>query len=293
MSGGLVVVSPHFDDAALSVGALIARSAAAGDPVRVLTVYTEPPSLAELPGRSRFFGDYATRQAEDDRAMILLGAASRRLGLRERLFRHPPLKRSTDLFRTSGRLLESAELLTIERCIVELLEDPGIRILAPLGIGNHYDHVEVATAAMRVAAVHAPTNRIEFYEDFPALSELWRRRHPVARRLPQPLRSAPLWASPAAGIVMEAMSVLSRGPTSPDLAGQSPRDGAHWSARIAPVDGYEKVKLRAIAQYRTQLQASGADEHPMAKLIRRAHHCRGGEILWRLDLARTPPTMLP
>ncbi|WP_067824346.1 PIG-L family deacetylase [Nocardia inohanensis] len=285
MSRELVVLSPHFDDAALAVGALVAARAAAGRRVRILTVYTAGPDTAGLTGRRRAFGDYAVRRAEDDRALARLGAGGMRLGLRERLFRDPPLPRPVHIFRTPEDVRGLTECDRIQREITRLLdESPRAQILAPLGIGNHHDHVEVAVAAMRAAATHP--DRVLFYEDFNALSELCRRHHPVSRTAPFPWQSAPAWASPRAGTGLEAMSFIPRGPSAPELAGLSPgRGGGSWCVQTLPVHTHEAVQLRAVAEYRSQLPLLGGPA-AVAKFIRRAHRTRGGELLWHLSPAR-------
>ncbi|NUS44692.1 MAG: hypothetical protein HOQ24_13515, partial [Mycobacteriaceae bacterium] len=238
MSTQWVVVSPHFDDAALSVGALIAARTAAGDSVEVLTVYTDGPPVAQLSGRTKIFGDYPTRRAEDDRALRLLGATAARLGLRERLFRNPLPRRPIQVFRTPRRAAQFERCTAVQEAVAARLRDPETRVLAPLGVGNHYDHVEVAVAAIRAGVACDATDRIRFYEDFNALSELCRRRHPVARTAPHPWWAAPAWAGLASGAAIEAMALAVRGPSSATLAGQDPAGGARWTAHRVPVGTY-------------------------------------------------------
>ena len=90
----LLVLSPHLDDAVLSLGGAIAAWVAAGERVVIATVYTTGPPLAEIAPAMRVFADYATRTREDDAACAVLGAEQLRLGLVERAFRRPFL---TDL----------------------------------------------------------------------------------------------------------------------------------------------------------------------------------------------------
>lgn len=79
----LVVVSPHLDDAALSLGAAIASASEAGIPVTVLTVFAGDPNSDEpagewdaLCGFSRVGEAARARRAEDARASEILGARS-------------------------------------------------------------------------------------------------------------------------------------------------------------------------------------------------------------------------
>jgi LmbE family N-acetylglucosaminyl deacetylase len=79
--GNIVVLSPHLDDAALSLGAGIARATAAGARVRIITVFAYEPESTAPAGEwdracgFRTAGEAArTRRAEDARACALLGA---------------------------------------------------------------------------------------------------------------------------------------------------------------------------------------------------------------------------
>jgi len=76
----VVVVSPHLDDAALSLGAAIARAARRGTPVTVLTPLAGDPDSAE-PDPWALTCGFATageaaraRREEDRRACAILGA---------------------------------------------------------------------------------------------------------------------------------------------------------------------------------------------------------------------------
>ncbi len=77
----VVVLSPHLDDAALSLGATIAHWSAAGARVRVLTVYANDPDRPAPAGRWDAICGFASsdeaaraRREEDRRACAILGA---------------------------------------------------------------------------------------------------------------------------------------------------------------------------------------------------------------------------
>ncbi|HET9728348.1 MAG TPA: PIG-L family deacetylase [Acidimicrobiia bacterium] len=77
----IVVISPHLDDAVLSLGATIARMTRAGETVRVLTVFAGDPNVddpaSEWEHRCGFsFADQATeaRRREDASACASVGA---------------------------------------------------------------------------------------------------------------------------------------------------------------------------------------------------------------------------
>src|SRR5258705_9935407 len=85
-----LVISPHLDDAALSLGGAIAAWARTGRVV-IATVYTAGPPLASVPRSMRKFADYTTRRAEDAAAAAVLGAETVWLDRIERAFRAPML----------------------------------------------------------------------------------------------------------------------------------------------------------------------------------------------------------
>ena len=83
LSGPLVVISPHLDDAIFSLGAAIARAARDGVHVTVLTVLAGDPESVSPPGRwdaragFRTAGDAArARREEDRRASAIVGSQS-------------------------------------------------------------------------------------------------------------------------------------------------------------------------------------------------------------------------
>ncbi|WP_405135397.1 PIG-L family deacetylase [Nocardia sp. NBC_01388] len=276
----IVVVSPHFDDAVLSAGGLIAARVEARQPVEVLTVFSSARAIATRGGRHQAFTDYALRVAEDDRALAALGARARRLGLYERLFRDPPPRGPFGLFRTSLEIARSAETSAVQRAIAEALNNGNAIILAPLGIGNHVDHVIVTVGALRAIRDRDAQARVLFFEDFNAMSERNRRLHPVSRLRPFPFRDAPGWASPRTAVEMTAISLLTRGPD-PTALCDLPVRAEEWSMSALPLTTrHETAKFEALAEYRTQTSALGG-EPQLRALLERAHARRGGELLWR------------
>src|SRR3954464_12352849 len=124
----IVILSPHLDDAVLSLGGLIGREVARGRKVTVVTCFTAGPALETIPPERRVFGDYSMRRAEDERALAVLGATHRWLDLHERIWREPPLPRTrssfpTHVFRTPPRMEDFSELKTIRAAIGKLLDD--------------------------------------------------------------------------------------------------------------------------------------------------------------------------
>lgn len=144
----VLAVSPHLDDAVFSIGALLARHAAAGARVVVLTCFTatipDPQGFALACQLDKGLGpdiDYmALRRAEDIEACRLLGLEAQHLPLPEAP--HRGYGSAPELFggkhdddRIGGALAPQLAAL-----IAEL--DPDL-ILGPHGLGNHVDHLIV------------------------------------------------------------------------------------------------------------------------------------------------------
>jgi LmbE family N-acetylglucosaminyl deacetylase len=143
----IVIVSPHLDDAVLSLGGLISRETAAGSAVEVVSCFTTgPPPDTIVPAR-RALANYAIRRAEDERALAVLGASHHSLDLRERIWREPRLSRPLQVFRTPAHIEDFAELESIRRAIALALDRSDV-VYAPLAVGHHVDHFEVALAAL-------------------------------------------------------------------------------------------------------------------------------------------------
>ena len=284
----VVVLSPHLDDAVLSIGALIARLVLDGRSVQVWTAFTRQPDLARFPRGWRAFGDYPTRLAEDDEALATLGAGHRRLDLPERIWRDPRPRTLAGAFRGPATIAEFDCLPALTGTVAEVLADPGVELYAPLGIGGHTDHVEVTLAAIRAATACGGLSRVGFYEDFYALGEAFRRDHPVSRRLRDPAFRSPGRAAPALGAALRAMAVASSGPRLdrylPDVATW------RWRCERHPVDGTEEAKLTAVSAYRNQLPRLGGRRR-LERVLRRSHRVRGGELVWRV--AATPEPTPP
>src|SRR5690606_3327873 len=136
MSGSVVVISPHFDDAVLSCGEWLAACPGS----TVLTVYSGvPPSSTPLPDWDRRCGfqraDQAVmvRQAETSAAMAVLGARGLELGLLDEQYDGPQAEPG----RLTGML--ASALTTLNPSVV----------LAPMGL-FHQDHKRVSDAALTV-----------------------------------------------------------------------------------------------------------------------------------------------
>ena len=278
-----VVLSPHLDDAVLSLGGLISREVAAGRTVEVVSCFTSGPPIDSIPPEQRVFGDYSMRLAEDKRALAVLGAKHRWLDLYERIWRKPALPRTngvfpTHVFRTPERMDDFAELKTIRAAIGEML-DAGVKtIYAPLAIGHHVDHVEVALAALREVLGRGAFDRVRFYEDPYALGRACRKQHFVAKRRMWRWFGAPAWASPRVGSLLRLVAFVAKGPKIEDYLPEA--DRLEWTCDPREVSSSdEERKLSAIEQYGSQVRAFGGMDRVRA-FVHRGHQMLGGEPIW-------------
>ena len=273
----IAIVSPHLDDAVLSLGALIGREAAAGRRVTVISCFTAGPPLESIPPEQRVFGDYSVRRAEDERALARLGAAHRWLDRPERIWRPPPLTRRLHVFRTPPRMEDFSELRAIREVIGELIA-AGAEVYVPLAVGHHVDHVEVALAALREVLVRGAFDRLRFYEDPYALGRGCRRAHFVTRRRMWRSFDAPAWASPRVGALLQLVALAARGPALDDYLPEAAR--LEWTCTPAAVaDADEARKLAAVCEYGSQVSFFGGADRVRA-FLRRGHRALGGEPAW-------------
>ena len=161
----LVIVSPHADDAVLSCGALRSRRQ-----VLALNLFDDYAGPATSPVARYLFSAWgvadaaearAVRDAEDAAACRVVGFARTSSGLLDAAFRRGGS-------RPFGNLTHADEALVpvVTRLIRDQLDaaaEPSI-VLAPLGIGEHVDHLIARQAAL---VLRAQGQRVALYEDVP------------------------------------------------------------------------------------------------------------------------------
>lgn len=159
---GTVVLSPHFDDAALSVGGSLASRAG---PIAIVTVHGGPPpagvAVSDWDAVCGFVSAaeaYRLRRQEDARACTVLGAEQVLLEHADGPYRSGPLDALSDFL---GSL------------------DPGTEVLLPLGT-NQPDHAAVRDQALAVLAGREVRPLI--YADLPytAVADGWGGPNPTA-----------------------------------------------------------------------------------------------------------------
>ncbi len=184
MTGHLVAVSPHLDDAAFSAGGTLARHVREGGRVTIVTCFTgnvaAPTGFAlacQLDKGLPADIDYmALRRAEDERACAAIGATPVHLPFLEAP--HRGYDSAPALF---GPRLPGDDLADrLAPVLAELVADAAL-ILGPLGIGDHVDHHIVRAALTRVA----DPKRLLLWEDWPYLDR-------ADRLPPDPVRTVAL-----------------------------------------------------------------------------------------------------
>lgn len=163
LQGRVVVLSPHPDDAVLSLGATLARAAALGAIVSVVTVFAGDPKSARPAGdwdrRAGFLtaGEAARRRREEDfHACRVVGAEPLWLSFLDSQY---------------GAAVEEAGLQTeLARYVAraETLVVPGFPLVQS-------DHLLLARAALGVAPARA---RIVLYAEQPYAAWRWRAGRP-------------------------------------------------------------------------------------------------------------------
>lgn len=164
----LVAISPHLDDAAFSVGGLLAARARAGDRITVVTCFTgsvERPQGFALAcqldkGLDAEIDYMALRRQEDLVACAAIGADAVHLPFLEAP--HRGYGSAADLF--AKRRQDDDVLGPLSGALDLLVRDikPDL-VLRPLAIGDHVDHWMVRDAA---ASIQKP---MLSWEDWPYL----------------------------------------------------------------------------------------------------------------------------
>jgi LmbE family N-acetylglucosaminyl deacetylase len=177
-----IFISPHLDDAVLSCGATIFSLTELGCEVIVVTVFSGSPSaktlspLAQSIHQSFGLGDDAVkvRRSEDHVAIRSLGAYLIHIGLPECIYRNDEYNRplyvnAGDIYR--GQLCKD---IKTQAEILHRLSDifasyAPTHVYAPVGIGNHVDHLLTRIVVENLLSDKIDYHRIKLlmYEDIP------------------------------------------------------------------------------------------------------------------------------
>lgn len=167
-SASHVILSPHPDDAVLSLGACISAWERNGEDVEVVTIFDGAPSgpltPAAIEDRTRYSGDpVGLRQEEDREAVSTLGADLHSIGLEELVYRvrldgSPRCQSLEDIYGPLGPD-DDAIVDAVAEILTDMPYDGVIHV--PLATGGHSDHRIVRAAAERVFS------KMCFYDDLP------------------------------------------------------------------------------------------------------------------------------
>jgi len=160
-----VYLSPHLDDAAFSLGSLIASQPGG----TLVNVFTRSSYVAGRPLDVR--GD----TAEVDRISTLRAAEdvgfSERFGLvRLEIGGEEPILRGQQPFAKEAVASGVAQIKTALFDALDTTSSAGANVYCPAGIGRHADHLAVRTVAIAWYQSRNPKSALWFYEDLPYAS---------------------------------------------------------------------------------------------------------------------------
>lgn len=238
-----LVLSPHLDDAAFSLGAGLWQLARKGGRVLVVTLATAEPTgplsaiAQDLHRRWGLKGNVVKhRRQEDNQACAELGVETLHLGLADALYRTDAEGEALyPSFRSLFGNPHDADRQWREDLAERLRRLPvAQRVCVPLGAGHHVDH-----QLTRRAAEEAFGSDLLYYEDFPYARKRWVRWKAMGRP----------WA---------------------------------WRSEVWPApEEALRAKVRAIGFYDSQLGTAFASLDDMERQVRAFAAQRGGERLWR------------
>ncbi|MCB0952973.1 MAG: PIG-L family deacetylase [Microthrixaceae bacterium] len=164
VSKRVMVVSPHYDDAPLSLGQSLVDgdlSRARSVQVRVVFGRTNWSTLLH-PTRSRARLITAWRRGEEIAAALRFGYSMKALPLEEVILRTGSM--DPDSFRGESSLAEDPLVARVTAMLRSWRRSCDV-LLVPAGLGRHVDHRIVAHAGVR--ALRAGLGPVGFYEDRP------------------------------------------------------------------------------------------------------------------------------
>ena len=173
-----IYLSPHLDDVALSLGGLLWEQAAAGESASIWTICAgdappDPPSpFAESLHKRWGTGREAivARRAEDIESCAILGASYQHLSTPDCIYRR---SERTGEYLYASEVSLTGPLHPDEGALVRRLSqtlktalNPEVRLVCPLGLGNHVDHQLTRTAA---EGLNIP---LWYYADYPYIRDI-------------------------------------------------------------------------------------------------------------------------
>jgi len=267
-----IFLAPHLDDAVASCGGTIAKLVYERENVLVITVYTRQPDLKSLSKKFHKYAIYDQRKKEDQKALDKLSADYKWLDIEERAYRTPLIKKPTDVFKIN--LSEGLkQFLNISEIQVELEKifekNPKSKIYAPLGIGNHFDHVEVFLASLMYMVDNALFDSFMFYVDFYGItSTKIRKMHYLGNKIITRGNKKPEKSSIRLYMITSVLSSMISGHSIEKILSSKYLD-IEWELKTNSIKGYEKLKLSALECYESQVKLFGT--RTLEKFFSRHH----------------------
>jgi LmbE family N-acetylglucosaminyl deacetylase len=230
LKGSVVVLSPHLDDAVLSLGASIASSVRAGAKVRVVTVFAGDPASTRPPSTWEVRCGFTSAAEAARKRRIEDVAACARIGATPTWLAYPDIDHS-----------ETRDTDQIGPAIEEAIAGADM-VLMPGSPLLHPDHQLVTKLTLER---RPPGVRFGFYAEQPYV--FWEFVGPL---------SAPARIAAWSGCLLRTRGTrrLQEPITPPDLAPWTP--SLDWQlSRTSPKE--ELRKLRAIRSYASQLHGFG------------------------------------
>ncbi len=162
----IIILSPHLDDAALSLGGLMLQQKAFRAKCTVVDIFSRVSWWRFDLSEDALPRIQATRDTEEGWVMRLAGAELIRWGLAEAPLRGYPL---AEIFTTDRKLEAAATHEFIRSAVCKLArERHATNWYLPLAIGNHIDHRIARDAALDgLREAQTPLEKLHFYEDLP------------------------------------------------------------------------------------------------------------------------------
>lgn len=166
---GVTIISPHFDDAPLSLGQSLLDGVLADCRVRVVVVFGRTnwtrwvhPTAGRAPAISVW------RRGEEALAQVVFGYTVRVDRAEELILRTGEL--DPDVLRDASQRAEEDPLVGGLLPGLRRVRGSGDLVLFPAGLGSHLDHRIVAAVGVALAGEH--DDHLGFYEDRPYVSFL-------------------------------------------------------------------------------------------------------------------------
>ena len=180
----IYILSPHFDDAAFSLGSFMATYARR-NPINVINIFTAAdthrPTLSARAFLSQIGAEdpiqlFSDRQQEDKKALKSLGVTVSNWGAVDALWRRHSINRSIPElganYPTYRLHVSQGKVSIYDRELIKQLKDKLLsslpkhgdyRLIVPLGHGGHVDHV----IARQLGEAIVPASQLSYYLDFP------------------------------------------------------------------------------------------------------------------------------